>query len=195
MKPVLFICGAMAAAVLSGCSSSSSSTGTKGTRDRAGAQPPGAPRVPVSAAVLNKNTPATLPEQITLPPGQLIAPGTYRIVVVDGNTVLVHETDPRKILTSPAVQVIASDPMGTDLSLQPAMLPQEVAEEIVRNRAQTDVALRALTAVLAEQKRQGEELRRLRGSNQQPPQGGDQAPKPGAANTGDSTAPNAGGGK
>ena len=119
--------------------------------------------MPVSKAVLDKADPPELAaEKVTLAPNQLIVPGTYRMMVVDGQTVLVRETDPRKVLTSPAVQIIAADQSGTDLSLQPALLPQEVSEEIVRNRAQTDAALRVLPGLMAEQRRQAEELQRLR---------------------------------
>lgn len=134
--------------------------------------------MPISKAVLDKADPPATSQKVVLAPDQLIVPGTYRMMVVDGRTVLVRETDARKVLTSPAVQIVAADQSGTDLSLQPALLPQEVSEEIVRNRAQTDAALRVLPGLMAEQRRQAEELRRLREAKTQPQPNASSTEKP-----------------
>jgi hypothetical protein len=109
--------------------------------------------------------PVVRQDRIVLAPDQLIVPGVYRLLVVDGQTVLVKETDPRKILMSPAVQIISTDPMGTDLAIQPALLPQEVTEEIAKNRAQTDAVMRAIPQLVERINALGAEEQRLIDAN------------------------------
>jgi hypothetical protein len=154
--------GILAALGLAGCASSNAP-------DRGGATLQGAPRPIVSQSVMDKAAIAGAQGQpasrVVIAPDQLVAPGTYRLLIVDGQTVLVRETDPRKILTSPAVQIVATDPMSTDLAIQPALLPQEVTEEIVKNRAQTDEALRTLPQLMAQVNALKAEQKRLTDEN------------------------------
>lgn len=152
------------AIALGGCSSTQSGE-MGGLSSRGGATIEAAPRSRISKGVMDQAVASSNVGQQRhdrpVLPNELVVPGTYRLVVVDGKTMLVQETDARKVLTSPAVQIIAADPMTGDLSIQPAILPQEVTEEIVRNRGQTDQILRALPQILAENKRLSSEIKQL----------------------------------
>lgn len=109
-----------------------------------GAQPQGAPRSPVSAEVLEAadaaDPSARRPgEYQTM--GKIVVPASYRLVFQDGNPVFIRETDARRLNSHPAVRLVASEQGSGEINLQPALLPQELAQEIITNRAQTQALM------------------------------------------------------
>lgn len=109
-----------------------------------GAQPQGAPRSPVSADVLQAADAADPSAQRPVQysgRGQIVVPAVYRLVFQDGNPVFIRETDERRLNGHPAVRLVASDSGSGEVNLQPALLPQELAQEIVTNRAQTQALM------------------------------------------------------
>jgi hypothetical protein len=108
-----------------------------------------APRSPINVLVIDKIDPPGM-QPATTSPAMLTMPATYRQVTVDGRTMLVRETDPRKVLTTPGVQVIAGDIANGDIAVQPGIMSQEIAAEIVRTRAQVDELTKVLPQVAAQ---------------------------------------------
>lgn len=110
-----------------------------------------APKTPVDVLVINKiDPPGASSQQPSQVSSVMAMPATYRQVVVDGQTVLVRETDPRKVLTTPGVQVIAGDIANNEIAVQPGLMSQEMAAEIVRTRAQVDELANLLPKILAQ---------------------------------------------
>ena len=97
----------------------------------------GTPRLGASIAAINRVDPperATARVTTTLP-NIIEIPSAYRWVIVDGNPALLRETDPRKITAGGAMQIVAGDVSRGEVAIQPALLPQEIAAELTRNRA------------------------------------------------------------
>lgn len=132
-----------------------------------GAKIQGAPTPDVSMNVINLVDPpdSKRPGTTMTIPNQMTMPATYRLQVVDGRQVLIRETDPRKILTSPTIAVIAGDVSTGDVGIQPALLSPEVATEIVKNRVQTDKILQLLPEFAAQMTAMAEQTKQLQQHN------------------------------
>src|SRR5258708_20394764 len=69
------------------------------------------------------------------PPEMIFLPAAYRLVVLNGQTVLVRETDEAAMRPAPAsMRVVTGEIARGELSYQPALLPQEIAQELVKVR-------------------------------------------------------------
>jgi hypothetical protein len=136
-----------------------------------GATAQGAPVSDVSVLVINEVDPPG-PRQVRAAAGEaavtgepMTLPATYRRMVVDGKTVLVRETDPRRMLASPAVTYIAGDAGQGDVSVQPGLLPQELAAEIVRTRARSEALGSVLPQVLQRMDALAAEAKKMQEAN------------------------------
>ena len=123
---------------------------------------PGVPQTLVSRAALDRVDPpgdrtprAGLSPPPVAPPEMIVLPAAYRLVVLDGQTVLVRETDEAAMRPAPAsMRIVTGEIARGELSYQPALLPQEIAQELVKVRrahAQHDEAA-------AEMNRRADEL-------------------------------------
>lgn len=144
MRSTAFIV-ACALIVSAGCSSPSKKT--------SGAKPQGAPRSPVTPEVIERmdaaDASSARPLAYASPslPNQIIVPAQYRLMYQDGRPVFVRETDARRISAHPAVLLTSAEPGSGEVNLQPALLPQELAREIVANRAQTQALMEVVPKV------------------------------------------------
>ncbi|AHF94960.1 hypothetical protein OPIT5_00050 (plasmid) [Opitutaceae bacterium TAV5] len=164
MKTLLLAFLLFNVAFLGGCASS-------GPAKRKGAAVQGAPVPDVSTEVVDLVDPPGRMDNgpryvMGAFPGELTVPATYRAQVIDGKYVLVRETDPRRILSSPSITVIAGDISGGDLAIQPALMPQEIAEEVTRNRVQTAELLRLLPEFRSQMDAMGKQAEELYRHNQ-----------------------------
>lgn len=123
-----------AALLFSGCANKGAGLGSSQAATAAGA-----PRPLVNPSVVDRVDPpdrthvenrgtVSLPSIIELP-------AAYRWSLVDGRPVLVRETDSRKITAGGTMQIVAGDVARGEIAIQPALLPQEIAAELTRNRA------------------------------------------------------------
>lgn len=131
MKTVVAVIVILLASALAGCSANS----------RAGAGvPTAAPQLGTSPGVAEaadqriSHRPSSLSGLVQLP-DVIEIPATYRFQVLDGKLCLVKETDARKIAAGGGVRLIGGDVTRNEFAVQPAILPQEVAAELTRNRA------------------------------------------------------------
>ena len=133
---LILACAVIASA---GCSSSSKRAN--------GAKPQGVPQSPVSSEVIGRmdaaDASSARPSAYSAAslPNQIVVPAQYRLIYLEGRPVFVRETDVRRIAAHPAVSLIAAEPGSGEVNLQPALLPQELAREIVANRAQTQAVM------------------------------------------------------
>jgi hypothetical protein len=115
----------------------------------AGVGAPGAPfdpalltRGPAPADTQSEREPVRLPERIFLP-------ASYRLVLLEGQLVLVRETDPKALLQAPAsLRILAGEIARGELGYQPGLLPQELAAEVAANRESSARMDNALEAVM-----------------------------------------------
>ncbi len=131
--------------VSAGCSSPS--------KKNSGGKPQGVPRSPVTAEVIERMDAADASSArpstsyaVALP-NQIVVPAQYRLIYQEGRPVFVRETDARRISTHPAVSLVAAEPGSGEVNLQPALLPQELAREIVANRAQTQAVMEVVPKI------------------------------------------------
>lgn len=131
MKTAVAVIVILFASALSGCSANS----------RAGAGvPTAAPQLGTSPGVAEAADQRITPRQSSLSglvqlPDVIEIPATYRFQVINGKLCLVRETDARKIAAGGGVRLVAGDVSRNEFAVQPAILPQEVAAELTRNRA------------------------------------------------------------
>jgi hypothetical protein len=82
-------------------------------------------------------------------PERIMIPAAYRLMLVDGRLTLVRETDPQTMDPgSSSLNIVTGEKTGSDLSYQPALLPQELAAEVASNRESSARMDNALGSVM-----------------------------------------------
>lgn len=144
MKPANILLVILSALLISGCATTEQNA-------RKGAQSPGQPKSPVSPRVVALVDPPddTRPRQIAANADRIVVPACYRMVIIDGQQTLVRESDEQAIQGNRgSLRVVKGEVARGEISYQPGLIEQELAEEVVRTRqaqAQTDEAAVELT--------------------------------------------------
>jgi hypothetical protein len=144
-------------ALAAGCAS-------KTAQSKQGAQAPGAPKLQVSPRVIDLVDPpdASRPRVARADADKIVLPACYRLVLVDGKQVLVRETDAQAIQGNPgSLRIVTGEIARGEISYQPGLVDQELAEEVVRTRqsqAAADNAAINLTNQSAEVVAQSKQL-------------------------------------
>lgn len=133
-------------AVLGGCTAQSR------PQAEPGATRLGAPNPSFDVAVLTGAVPGANPsadrEAIRMP-DRITLPSTYRLLLVEGHLSLVRESDSQALEHGPSsMRIVMGEIARGELAYQPALLPQELAEEVASNRESSARMDNALGAVM-----------------------------------------------
>ena len=118
-----------------------------------GAQGVGVPSHPVDASIATGVSGEKAESAAIELPDRIVIPAAYRLIFVDGRLTLVRETDPQAMNLGPSsLRVVSGEATGSDLSYQPALLPQELAAEVATNRESSARMDNALDSVMQRSK-------------------------------------------
>jgi hypothetical protein len=117
-----------------------------------GAQGVGAPRPAADPELADGARPtpreATEREPIRMP-DRITLPASYRLLLVDGHLALVHETDSQALEPPPtSMRIVMGEIARGEIAYQPALLPQELAEQVASNRESSARMDNALETVM-----------------------------------------------
>jgi hypothetical protein len=105
----------------------------------------------VGAAALERSqkpAAAAEPRAISLP-DRIVLPADYRVLVLDGHLALVRVADAQALEPAPpSLRIVAGETGRGELAYQPALLPQELAQEVERSRSSSARMEAALADVM-----------------------------------------------